>query len=184
MAIFERNNLIAKALFDEKCGGEWSEYPKHKPEERMSIKLEPCPFCGGFSRVKKKHLPELFQDKERRWDVPNYVSVRKERLSTDPRCSDCGATIPDCETEDEAEKLWNTRPTNWNKYPEEKPEKSGDYLCFMSDGWYEVRSLFDMAQSDGTTRLSFFEAFVKVTHWRPLPEPPIHVVNNNVEGSD
>lgn len=32
MTIFERNNLIAKALFDEKCGGEWYDFPEHKPE--------------------------------------------------------------------------------------------------------------------------------------------------------
>lgn len=68
MTIFERNKLISKALFNEKCSGEWNKYPEYRPK-----------YDGNFLVVidGTVHIA-LFNLDEREWFTARGVTEWRE----------------------------------------------------------------------------------------------------------
>ena len=54
----------------------------------------------------------------------------------------------------------------WRKYPDEKPEEKGEYLCCIGK---EVFVSFYGDSWDGNLA---FRSVIQPTHWRPLPASP------------
>lgn len=111
--------------------------------------LKPCPFCGG---ERLNFLPEL----------------------TDPDITHIGCL--DCEgmargdTRDLAISVWNTRPSHWRKWPEEKPDESGQFV--VTDD--RVNPWFYAARYDAEKRdwsLEEFEIWERF-YWMLIPELP------------
>ncbi len=58
----------------------------------MSENLKPCPFCGGFVRV-----------------IINPATTEHNKELFRTHCYSCKATLPWVDSQEEAQRLWNTR---------------------------------------------------------------------------
>lgn len=137
----------------------------------MSNELKPCLLCGGEAKYKE------FRDEldYSRWCV---------------ECTKCGINIKSGTFIDtlhkntakntaiiqkQLEENWNTRITDWRKYPEEKPEQDETYLVYTPDDVMTTIQVADylsvLDKWEYVDSPAYFE-FGDVTHWQPLPLPP------------
>ncbi|MFI3254420.1 MAG: Lar family restriction alleviation protein [Eubacteriales bacterium] len=141
----------------------------------MTEKLKPCPFCGGEASL-----------------------YEYNRVQHSVECDNCKVGQPIFTTEVEAWSKWNTRTTNWNKYPEVKPEDRQSVLIVHDEGddnllphelpyyyvaWYDQMSnmFWGRPEEDefGNENEPLFLG-KDVTHWQPLPEPPEEVAHDSI----
>ncbi len=64
---------------------------------------------------------------------------------------------------------------NWKVYSQEKPNKDGDYLCYIHRKGIKIRQFF-MSEHDNNPRflINGYED-LNVTHWLPLPQSPYYI---------
>lgn len=124
--------------------------------EMIVEELKPCPFCGGEARFV-------------RGDVFNSHSVQ---------CMKCHCFSPSLWTKEECTKEWNTRTTNWRKYPEEKPEVDGEYYVYRGEGNGLPHEAVYKDERGGFFTIHNWYPKEDITHWQPLPEPPTKEVSS------
>ena len=134
------------------------------------IELKPCPFCGGEAYI---------------FETPTY-HTRSHPYSI--RCNLCDlffgwdADRGKCgglyETREEAAAAWNRRAddTGWIPVTESLPGYGEMVLCYISawSGSFFGILLPDEIEGNKWIVLpSGFGPTEEVTHWRPLPAPPV-----------
>lgn len=117
--------------------------------------MKPCPFCGRRGRIKK-------------YSDDRYRAVCENHL--------CPVESFDYHTAKEAQDWWNKRHDpehdRWISVEERLPEESGFTIIFCMENGLRHVTFARFQKRFKRWDLTGARSYWRVTHWKPLPEPP------------
>ena len=129
----------------------------------------------------REKLVELLQDENNpvwRW-LPNNASMMKladylasNGVTVQEDCKDCAEATQNCIVKLQEQIAELRSAQEWVSVKDRLPEESGMYIVTANDGHAQRVSFVQWQKRNRMWNLTGARSYWRVTHWKPIPQPP------------